>query len=179
MIIVKKKLSDILPADYNPRIISDKALEGLERSIGEFGLVQPLVWNKRTKRLIGGHQRLKVLQKQGIVDTNVIEVDLDETKEKALNITLNNQKIQGEFDYEKLEILLDEIKKQDDSLFEKLSFDDFVFENVIDNLDNDSDSDIKYNSVFEIVVECSSEQKQEQAYNLLKELGLKCRLSTL
>lgn len=179
MIIKKKKLSDIIPADYNPRTITDKALLGLENSITEFGLVQPLVWNKRTKRLIGGHQRLKVLQRQGFVDTEVIEVDLDETKEKALNITLNNQKIQGEFDYEKLKELLDEIKLQDDNLFEELSLNEFVFEAGKDDDFECEENKINLHSIFEIIIECESEQKQEQAYNLIKELGLKCRLSTL
>ena len=96
-----------------------------------------------------------------------------------MNITLNDQKIQGEFDYEKLEALLGEIKELDENLFEKLSFDSFKFENVSDIESDSEEKETQFHSIFEIIIECESEQKQEQAYNLIKELGLKCRLSTL
>ncbi|RLF27571.1 MAG: DNA modification methylase, partial [Thermoplasmata archaeon] len=86
--IRKLPISKIAPAPYNPREISDKALEGLTASIREFGLVEPLVWNKRTKRLVAGHQRLKALQKLGATEAEVVVVDLPESREKALNVAL-------------------------------------------------------------------------------------------
>lgn len=53
MIIEKKNIADLIPADYNPRTISDAALKGLAASIERFGLVEPVVWNKRTGIIIG------------------------------------------------------------------------------------------------------------------------------
>jgi len=82
-------------ADYNPRTITDNALDGLKRSVGEFGLPQAIVWNKRTQRVVGGHQRLRTLDPNK--PTDVVEVDLDEEREKALNLTLNNAHITGDF----------------------------------------------------------------------------------
>jgi hypothetical protein len=70
-------------------------------------LVEPLVWNKQTGNLVGGHQRLKVLKEQGVKEVEVSVVDLEPTKEKALNIALN--KAQGEWDFPKLKDLLQEI----------------------------------------------------------------------
>jgi ParB-like chromosome segregation protein Spo0J len=70
-------------------------------------LVEPLVWNKQTGNLVGGHQRLKVLKEQGVKEVEVSVVDLSETKEKALNIALN--KVQGDWDLPKLKDLLQEI----------------------------------------------------------------------
>jgi len=82
-------------ADYNPRRISDTAFQGLQRSTEKFGLVQPAVWNKRTQNLVGGHQRLKTQDPDDYTD--VVEVDLSEVEEKALNLALNSRHISGEF----------------------------------------------------------------------------------
>lgn len=66
MLIEKKKTAELLPAEYNPRKDlkpGDEEYEKLKRSIEEFGYVEPVIWNKTTGRVVGGHQRLKVLIK--------------------------------------------------------------------------------------------------------------------
>jgi len=90
-------LSDLTPAAYNPREISDMAMMGLESSIKRFGLVEPIIYNQQTGNVVGGHQRLKVLIGQGVETTDVVVVDLPEIEEKALNVALNNQLIAGDF----------------------------------------------------------------------------------
>ena len=85
----------------------DPEYEKLKRSMQEFGYVEPIVWNKRTGNIVGGHQRYKVLLDMGMSEVDCVVVDLDETKEKALNLALN--KIQGDWDYEKLKDLLQEL----------------------------------------------------------------------
>lgn len=91
-------ISSLLPAKYNPRKISQHAKEGLKRSIDRFGLVQDIVVNKRNNVVVGGHQRLTVLKESGETSVPVVWVDLNDTDEKALNVTLNNPLISGEFD---------------------------------------------------------------------------------
>ena len=113
MRIVKKRIDEIIPADYNPRKISKENLERLKKSIKEFGLVDPLVWNERTNRLIGGHQRLKILMEEGVKEVEVSVVNLPEDKEKALNIALNNPNLQGEWEEEKLAELLKELEEKE------------------------------------------------------------------
>jgi DNA modification methylase len=95
------KLSELIPAAYNPRTISDEALAGLGASLERFGCVEPIVVNVRGGKnvIVGGHQRYKVLQKmlrpgQKIV---CVTVDLAKAEEKLLNISLNNPAIQGRF----------------------------------------------------------------------------------
>lgn len=104
-------VSMINPAPYNPRKDlqpGDPDYDRLARSIQEFGFVEPLVWNERTGNLVGGHQRFKILVDEfGATEVEVSVVDLDETREKALNIALN--KIQGEWDILKLKDLLEEL----------------------------------------------------------------------
>jgi len=110
MRVIKKQINELIPADYNPRKDlkpGDPEYEKLKRSILEFGYVEPIVWNERTGRVIGGHQRLTVLKELGVEAVEVSVVDLPEGKEKALNLALN--KIQGEWDMPKLKDLLEEL----------------------------------------------------------------------
>ena len=95
--ITEMRIADLVPAPYNPRTITDQAYAGLRESLQKFGLVDLLVVNKRNNRIIGGHQRFKVMQDEGVETTPVVLVDLDEISEQMLNITLNNTQIVGEF----------------------------------------------------------------------------------
>jgi hypothetical protein len=91
------KLDELTPAAYNPRKISVEAFQGLGKSIERFGLLMPIVWNKRTGNIVGGHQRFRYLKEKGETEVDVIVVDLDDQAEMTLNITLNNRAIRGDF----------------------------------------------------------------------------------
>ena len=60
------KLSDLKEAAYNPRVISSKRLANLAKSMTKFADLSGVVFNRRTKTLVSGHQRLKVLREAGI-----------------------------------------------------------------------------------------------------------------
>ena len=110
MIIQKKEISKLNFAPYNPRVElkpGDAEYEKLKRSIKEFGYVELVVWNEKTGNVISGHQRLNVLKDLGDKEIDCIVVNLDDKKEKALNVAMN--KIQGKWDKEKLVTLLDEL----------------------------------------------------------------------
>jgi DNA modification methylase len=95
-----------MAAPYNPRTMSEEDLASLRRSLRYFGIVEPVVVNRRTGRIVGGHQRVKAAQAEGIETLPVVHVDLDEPSEKQLNLALN--RISGEFDLERLaEVLAD------------------------------------------------------------------------
>ena len=114
MNIEKKNVKDLLPADYNPRKDlqpGDPEYEKLKRSIEQFGYVEPVIWNKQTGRVVGGHQRLKVLIDSGITEVDVVVVDMNTEKEKALNIALN--KISGEWDTDKLALVIADLQGAD------------------------------------------------------------------
>ncbi len=110
MNIKKIKIENLKPAEYNPRI--DLKPENIEyqkikKSLIEFGYVAPIIVNT-DMTVISGHQRLKVLKELGYTEIDCNIVDLDKTKEKALNVALN--KISGDWDNDKLEELLLELK---------------------------------------------------------------------
>lgn len=92
------EVEKLTPADWNPREMDDQTLDGLETSITRFGYVQPIIWNERTGNVVGGHQRLKVLLRNGVEKTQVTVVHLPLEEEKALGIALNNAKLQGQWD---------------------------------------------------------------------------------
>lgn len=114
MDIAKKNVTDLLPADYNPRKDlkpGDAEYEKLKRSLEQFGYVEPVIWNKATGRVVGGHQRLKVLIDMGITEVDCVVVEMAEEKEKALNIALN--KISGDWDNDKLALLISDLQGAD------------------------------------------------------------------
>jgi len=110
MKIEKIKVGLLKPARYNPRKDlkpGDKEYQKLRRSIEEFGYVEPVIFNRRTGNVVGGHQRLKVLLDLGHTEIDCVVVELDPEREKALNLALN--KIQGEWDETKLAELMAEL----------------------------------------------------------------------
>lgn len=183
MQIEKKKVIDLVPADYNPRKDlkpGDKEYEKLKRSINEFGYVDPLIWNKRTSRLVGGHQRLKVLKDMGIDEVDVVVVDMDEEKEKALNVALN--KISGDWDKDKLMLLITDLQGEDFDVsltgFDPEELDDLFKDNMKNGVKDDNfdvDKELKKSTMTkpgdlwqlgEHRLLCGDSTKEE-SYNLL------------
>ena len=114
MQIEKLKTELLIPADYNPRKDlkpGDPEYEKLKRSIEQFGYVEPVIWNKTTAHVVGGHQRLKVLLDMGITEVECVVIEMNEEKEKALNIALN--KISGDWDKDKLMLLIADLQGAD------------------------------------------------------------------
>jgi len=105
------EFSQLVPAKYNPRTISDDALAGLAESIKKFGCVEPIIVNVRSGRntIVGGNQRFRVLSAAGFKEAICITVDLSEADEKLLNLELNNPYIQGGF-ISRLKEYIDEIE---------------------------------------------------------------------
>ena len=95
MKIEQIKASKLKPATYNPRQISTKQYKDLSKSIATFGLVDPIIINKDFT-VIGGHQRLKVLNEMQTDTIPCVVLDLSKEKERELNVRLN--KNTGDFD---------------------------------------------------------------------------------
>ena len=101
--IVNKSIDELIFAEYNPRQLSKDQFKYLKDSISRFGLVDPIIINKNKERkniIIGGHQRIKVAKTMGIKDVPCLEVDLTYDRERELNVRLN--KNTGEWDFDVL-----------------------------------------------------------------------------
>ena len=142
MIIEKIKVEKLIPADYNPRKDlqpGDSEYEKIKRSLEEFGYVDPVIWNRTTGRVVGGHQRLKVLVSMGRTEVECVVVELDEEKEKALNVALN--KISGDWDKEKLAVLMTDLDAADFDVsltgFDAAEIDDLFKDTLRDGVEDD------------------------------------------
>jgi len=142
-----KTINDLKPADYNPRIMREKAFKGLKGSLKEFGDISGIVWNKRSGNLVAGHQRVQALKS---VNAKIVKdsggeaylehpeteerywirvVDWDLHKEKSANVTANNPEISGNWS-DDIGQVLDEINI--DEGFSKDIGLDALIEKVID-----------------------------------------------
>ena len=111
--IEKKNITDLIPAKYNPRKDlkpGDEEYESLKRSIENFGYVAPIIWNKTTGHVVGGHQRLKVLLAMGETEVDCVVIEKSEAEEKMLNVALN--KISGDWDNDRLALLFADLDEQ-------------------------------------------------------------------
>ena len=151
------KITELKPARYNPRKISEEDYNKLSRSINEYGLVDPIIITYSTKTIIGGHQRYDVLLNEyikgnkkyetlqvirrgdiGWVFTNEELEIKDLNHEKSLNITLN--KVQGEWDLNKLEDLFNDLTTEGLSL-ELTGFDKGEVKEIFKDIDLSSFDD--------------------------------------
>ena len=113
MEILTLPLSQLQPAPYNPRVEltpQSPRYRKLKRSLEQFGLVEPLVWNRRTGHVVGGHQRLRIMAELQWREAPVAVVDLSLEREKALNVILNNREAQSDWDMPRLRELLEELE---------------------------------------------------------------------
>ena len=109
----KLNINTLIPASYNPRKKlkpGDAEFEKIKSSITEFGYVDPIIVNS-DMTIIGGHQRWSVLKTLGYSDVDCVLIEIDKTKEKALNIALN--KVTGEWNKELLADLIKDLQSID------------------------------------------------------------------
>ena len=142
------KITDLKPADYNPRIINDDNFDKLKQSLNQFGLVDPIIINlKNENTIIGGHQRYQALLEKhegeelylirlGDIGWVFDNIDLkvnDKNMEKALNINLNQNNLTGEWDNDKLKGIFVDLKLEEVDL-EITGFNDIQINNISPSL---------------------------------------------
>ena len=183
MEINKIKLTQIEPSEYNPRTISEEDKQKLKNSLKTFGLVDPIIINLQNMKIIGGHQRYDVLLDMLMESDNLAEKEYtlielgdiglilpdedleikDSNHEKALNLALN--KISGEWEYEKLNVLLEELTLADIDIT-LTGFDDLELNNFDDldlsNFDFEDDTEITENPETIICPNCKYEFTKDE-----------------
>lgn len=123
-------IKELKPADYNPRDITEKEYEDIEKSLKEFGFIDPVLVNSAENRkniIIGGHQRVKIADDLDIKEIPVVYLNIpDEQKEKELNLRLN--KNLGHWDWSKLAQIQSDLLKG-------VGFEDWELEKFVVNVD--------------------------------------------
>lgn len=204
MEIEKIKITDITPTEYNPRKITDTEKTKLRNSLNTFGVVDPIIINLKNMHIIGGHQRYDTLldmymENNSFTETlNLIrlgdigwvfpDTDLqvkDEDHEKALNLALN--KINGEWDYDKLQEVLQELELSplnveltgfDNEEIKELDTEYLEDETQVieDNYNEEDteDTDIKHGDIFKLgnhMLICGDATSKEDIETLIKNEG--------
>ncbi len=162
MKIEEIEISKLKPATYNPRQINTKQYNDLKKSIERFGLVDPIIINKNGNVVIGGHQRLKIIKSLGEKTIGCIVLDLNKEQERELNIRLN--KNSGEFDFDILssEFDIDELV-------------DWGFKHIDLGLNIDKiDEDVEDSAT--ITIKEDDLIKAQDLYNDLKEKGFNVKI---
>jgi ParB-like chromosome segregation protein Spo0J len=186
MEIQKIKINKLKPAPYNPRkklTMKDPEFEKIKRSIQEFGYVDPIIVNKDFT-VIGGHQRLTVLKDLDYKEIECVVVDIDKTKEKALNIALN--KIAGSWNIPLLKDLLQELDTGEIDMaitgFDAEEIEDLMTKNQVVNIDDLLDeldtSEIVIKPIW-ATIRTSEENKEalEKTLCVLENFGIKVERS--
>jgi DNA modification methylase len=155
----RRRVSDLLPHDANPRRISEKQLDDLTRSVKKFNLVEiPAI--DTDNRLIAGHQRLKAMQLLGRgeeeIDVRVPNRKL--TKKEFEQYLIASNALGGDWDFEKL-------KSFDLSLLLDIGFDSDDLSHIWDeNLETEDDG-------FEIDKALEKIKKPKTKFGDLYQLG--------
>lgn len=164
MNIQRLPIEKLIPAPYNPRVTLKPGMPGykrLERSLREFDLVQPLVWNQRTGHLVGGHQRLEILKARGDREVDIVVVDLPLAKEQALNVALNNPLVGGAWDAGKLIDVMQELQASPEIDLALTGFDERELADLLLSPDvscGDDDDDLDQAEVVRVQFQVESAQ---------------------
>jgi len=147
------KISDLRPAEYNPRQMTKRQADDLKVSIEKFGIVDPIIVNSHEGReniIIGGHQRVKIAQILGFTEVPVFYLNLDEEKERELNLRLN--KSGGEWDNAMLTGFEPEMLKDVGFTKDELEsrFDVKIEEDGQDKLEPEESTNIKKGDLFKL-----------------------------
>lgn len=164
--------STIHEAPYNPRKISNEARKKLKKGLKTYGLVQPIVVNRKTMNVVGGHQKLSIMDEEYKYSANdyslqVSMIQVDEETEVKINIFLNNPAAQGEWDNELLqEIKLSypDIDFQKDLAFDMLDM-QYIFagSSLFDDDNNLFDINPEQNDIVDMVAQAKKADRLKEA----------------
>src|SRR5450756_2476644 len=110
--VVEVPIDDLRPDPANPRRISEDELDALERSLRQFGFVQPVLARRDDRTVIGGHQRLVAARRLGLTSVPVTWLNISVEQARLLGLALN--KISGSWDEALLARLLADLQATPD-----------------------------------------------------------------
>ncbi len=176
-------LADMKPYEKNPRV-NDHVVEILERSLGKFGAVEPIVLDT-DGRICAGHTRWKAARERGDKAFPAIVCEFaDEATFAAYNVTSNRTAQHADWQLEKLQAQIDQIVAAGFEI-EDIGFDDAGLKDVERQLSEAVEADEvggvpgdEYREQYGVIVICDSESHQQETYEGLQEAGYNCKVVT-
>ena len=93
----------------NPRYIEAENKARLTNALQDYGMLEPIIINTRTGNMLGGHQRLRILYEQNVLEVTALHIDVDPTVEKEILVILNDPSLMGQYDDAKLSKVINDI----------------------------------------------------------------------
>ena len=144
----KMSIEDLVPDPENPRSHSKYNVDAIRASIETHGQVEPLVVQKSSKQIIGGNARFSVLKDIGYEDVDVVLLDIDDAKARALSISLNRTGELATWDEDNLAKALEGLQGLDDFDFDSLGFDQMEIDHYLSfSMLDDDDLQVRENSM--------------------------------
>jgi hypothetical protein len=179
-------------APYNPRLMDEFTQTKLRDQLKK-GQFKPIIWNKRTGNIVGGHQRveqLDALHESTSYSLSVVIIDVDEAEERRINIVDNSDELTGQWDVDKLTMVLGELTQLNpdfqitDTGFEVISLDLMgVDASVLGVLDEEPAAKAAINEIDEIAkmkkLKGDHKQKDRKREAVLADAAVKARWLTL
>jgi len=172
------------PAPYNPRTIDPRSLRRLAALLDRHGFVVPVVARREDRLVIAGHQRLRAnaLRRHPAREVPVLLLEgVSDTRAKALNVALNNERAQGRFDAPRLAELLAEISRDEPDPAGATGFPAAEIDELMSEFVEAASAAeaIELPVCHQVVVEVASEDQQRRLYERMTGEGFRCRLLTL
>ena len=170
----------------NARVLSSNAVNKVASSIKEFGWQQPIVVDTEGV-IIVGHTRLLAAQKLGLTEVPVtVATNLTSAQVKAYRLADNRTAQESSWDYELLNIELEELQTYDIDItltgFDEDEIASVTFEPPeMREYDEDTDEESEPSAdgfEFRVVIDCRDEEHQAEILKQAQELGWKCHALT-
>ena len=170
--IIQRYINSLIFAEYNPRQLTKDQYKHLQDSITRFGLVDPIIVNSNKERkniIVGGHQRVKVAKDMNIDQVPVLEIDLTYERERELNVRLN--KNTGEWNWDELANSFDIAELTDWGFNESqlVGFSDLDY-SILDDEEVDNEMEGMLDGTRKAIQIEFKLEDYEQAYKLINEL---------
>lgn len=110
-------LDAIHPDPANPNKHPERNLDAIKASLQRFGQREPILVQKGTDRIIGGHGRLEAMRALGWTEALCWRLPLDDTQAAALGIALNRTAELAERDQDALARILQSFEGDEELLW--------------------------------------------------------------
>jgi hypothetical protein len=177
---IKRVSLDKLVGDRdNARRHSERNLDAIKRSLERFGQVEPLIVQKRGRRVVGGNGRMQAMRDLGWTEADCVVLDIDDKQAKALGLALNRTAELAEWDFSQLEALIKDVLPEiplEDLGFTKAEFEAMLTPAWEPDFDKVQDLDAKGDAapvVLKVVCDASiASEAREVLQNALHAAGI-------
>lgn len=167
MQLVIKNIDELIPYDNNPRN-NEAAIGPVANSIKEFGFKVPIVIDK-DNIIVAGHTRFLAAHRLNMKEVPcIVADDLTDEQVKAYRLADNKVSEKSTWDDELLSLELGDIFDIDMSEF-----------GFVEKEEPAEKKEVELSESFELIIECETEEDMNEKFDMLKEMGIECRISTL